>query len=1408
MNLLSRIRSEPATAAAIYQQPQLLYSPVTPHTAAKTRDPNAPDYRYQVNQKCIYERELPGGSYITAHLQRLQSGYYDSAVVHEDLIENVRFIAINFVFHPSRKDYRFKSAEITVAIHHTAQDQLTPLDKVRNSVGIDPRTSHDHDHATQTDTVSNALVRSTDFLPAAHPKIKANSCRPKFIRHAPHLLFGSISPETLDWNFNLAGSIGVSQGPVNAAFKPSYGTKGSYKIYEMMRIQGSVRTLRSWYGHEYDVEDGEVVWTLEENSLQKSGLPREFTFVMLLTKGSGGFEPSDDVMLEVDIHPKVSGPLGGTYPKFVTGLHKFQPFLQERVNLDEEIGQVFEPCIRGRGFNFANLATNFDDFVWLPGTTYSTTDNPNGQQQQPSTAAPQPQSGQQQTQQPQLTHSQSQRRQSQITSQPTADTTLNLRVILENARGSPVPVTNGNQFNNVLPYLHLKPPSRNHSPLPPSVVGSHKSKRSITIKSQAPTSSEVHSRRKRHSYASPESRSRHASGGSMSSQPHARQVSHTHSLRKTRSRSGLDKEYIRSESPTETREAKTQNQTFHDARTGISDSSTNEQGSELATPVNAGRDEHADESGDKTPRFGDERELSYGGEEVLHVEPPEATHEQDTQQLRLPQEHEGDLTPASRYHRFPSLSQSYSRAEARRAGPVSEEANPPRQAVQTPPQTPPAAAASDLARPLEDAQTPRSRSVPEEQAELEADPEPRSSTPPPIQGRDFVPSTPPSNQLPAVDSPKEPTLEPSTMLDNRDLPKHQQYKQEEDVSPSTPSWHQHSSSLSPPSALVIINSSSGPVNATPRFKRPQQDPTDVTPTRQSTSNRQSQDHPETSNWNDTPPEWASPSGSGSNTPTRNRSIRTRKATARALALQDQLTSASHGVGPGSVRGSDEYYRTPNVTVPGQARSHSLKIQAGPQARAYSDREENLPQSTATGTDIESRIDRAKAGRYTYPSVPQSTSGTRGVTAQSLSKALPPPPSQPEASQNNSSGSLARKPAPPGKEYNFNYTRTLLQEQEYRRDHDLHSERSSGYEPGQEHEQEYPPQYADASRSTTTQGQVSGQAQAQGQSRQYPQYTREQLRQLAEMERESSEQGSAKESSQNPSTSQQISSAAKSQPDAVDAARDSGATDIDPQPMDMDMDMDSPTLPTHATMPTKSSTSAPRRVSRDRAMPPVTNIRTSSQQGSNTSTRKNSKDMSPITTVPTGSSSKSNKSNTKKHRESLSLLAKAQKYMREAGYGSWTGGNDSAGESDDTGRDQRHGSGSRATPGEKSFEVTSRPQEYKYSPPEKGFEVTSPRQEYPPRGNAAQRAYDEATARQMQQYSPRAASAERPPEYPATSGQQEYEQDQLHPQAADPKGQGSDPGEERPFSQHSVQSRDTWASGKNWRETAGFATNMI
>lgn len=37
-----------------------------------------PEDRFQINQRCIYERRLPGHAYVTAHIERLQHSHYVS----------------------------------------------------------------------------------------------------------------------------------------------------------------------------------------------------------------------------------------------------------------------------------------------------------------------------------------------------------------------------------------------------------------------------------------------------------------------------------------------------------------------------------------------------------------------------------------------------------------------------------------------------------------------------------------------------------------------------------------------------------------------------------------------------------------------------------------------------------------------------------------------------------------------------------------------------------------------------------------------------------------------------------------------------------------------------------------------------------------------------------------------------------------------------------------------------------------------------------------------------------------------------------------------------------------------------------------------------------------------------------
>lgn len=291
------------------------------------QDPNLANPHLLVNRDCIYERHLPGGAYITAHAQRLQHGYYSSRELSDRDLDNVDFLAIDFVFHcPNAAGHRFKAATIRVSVRGSRE----------------MATSVHYPHG----------------LPPGNPR---------FLMHAPHLMYGAVSPETMQWTFSLAGSLGISEIPFNANVTPSGSVYSTYRHYEMTKIQGSVRTLKSKRGRAFDTCGGEVFWSLEENKLQKSGVPRKFTFAVLIQKPSA--ESRIDLSIEVD--PIIQSWFG-SYPHWWLSLPKYQAVQRKTLDFKRAIGQHFEPAVPGRGFNFANLVSVFDEFVRMPGR-YSAT---------------------------------------------------------------------------------------------------------------------------------------------------------------------------------------------------------------------------------------------------------------------------------------------------------------------------------------------------------------------------------------------------------------------------------------------------------------------------------------------------------------------------------------------------------------------------------------------------------------------------------------------------------------------------------------------------------------------------------------------------------------------------------------------------------------------------------------------------------------------------------------------------------------------------------------------------------------------------------------------------------------------------------------------------------------------------
>ncbi|KAF2017698.1 hypothetical protein BU24DRAFT_420746 [Aaosphaeria arxii CBS 175.79] len=295
------------------------------------RDANAPLRRLRLHQKCLYERTLPGNAFISAHVNRLQRGYYRSDLLHEPALDDVYFVSVHFVFHAhDHRSHRIRSAVIRVGVHANPD----------------------------TDVGKTGIPRHSSRPASNHPRI---------LGHAPELMYGAISPEDLQWNFSLSSSLGISQAPIAATLNPSGGLQSNYKIYDMMSIQGSLRSLQSPLGPDFDVEDAMAVWTLEENLLQRSGLPREFDFVLLVHKPSS----VRDVYLSVDVDPKIEGWFGD-FPQWYQNLPKFMPTQDRAISFRTDIGQKFSPIHSRRGFNFADLPRPLEEYVAMPGTTYPT----------------------------------------------------------------------------------------------------------------------------------------------------------------------------------------------------------------------------------------------------------------------------------------------------------------------------------------------------------------------------------------------------------------------------------------------------------------------------------------------------------------------------------------------------------------------------------------------------------------------------------------------------------------------------------------------------------------------------------------------------------------------------------------------------------------------------------------------------------------------------------------------------------------------------------------------------------------------------------------------------------------------------------------------------------------------------
>ncbi|TGO36979.1 hypothetical protein BHYA_0109g00150 [Botrytis hyacinthi] len=135
----------------------------------------------------------------------------------------------------------------------------------------------------------------------------------------------------------------------------------------MLKIQGSTRSAEG-------MQSSKLVWSLEENEQQCTGLPREFTFVFLVEQPVAKAPFS----LQIGIKPVFSNSLKAT--SFGTEITK------KSGTLSDEFGQMVKVSLqsivdlRGRfssspyAFNFATMLGQFEDLVELPGNASSIQD--------------------------------------------------------------------------------------------------------------------------------------------------------------------------------------------------------------------------------------------------------------------------------------------------------------------------------------------------------------------------------------------------------------------------------------------------------------------------------------------------------------------------------------------------------------------------------------------------------------------------------------------------------------------------------------------------------------------------------------------------------------------------------------------------------------------------------------------------------------------------------------------------------------------------------------------------------------------------------------------------------------------------------------------------------------------------
>jgi hypothetical protein len=164
------------------------------------------------------------------------------------------------------------------------------------------------------------------------------------------IAFIGTSPPT---NRFTGATVGVTTTPATATVNPSTEYDRTTVIGTMLKIQGSSQTAGK-------VPSSKMVWSLEENEQQHTGLPREFTFVFLIEQPVA----KAPFTLQLGIKPIFSmNALERAFAHLTGDRH----IIQQSGVLDQEVGQKLSDS----QFNFATMQGQFQDLVGLPGIAQS-----------------------------------------------------------------------------------------------------------------------------------------------------------------------------------------------------------------------------------------------------------------------------------------------------------------------------------------------------------------------------------------------------------------------------------------------------------------------------------------------------------------------------------------------------------------------------------------------------------------------------------------------------------------------------------------------------------------------------------------------------------------------------------------------------------------------------------------------------------------------------------------------------------------------------------------------------------------------------------------------------------------------------------------------------------------------------